>query len=328
MSSPTPSPAAPQSPKRDVNPTKEVSLSPSDANGQGASPAEGSKITSPRADSAEPIDRELANDYTQSTPEPGLVDETADEQKGVTTAKESAAPPLPNEAPPLPNEAPPLPNEAPPLPDEAPPLPTEAPPDQAGADDDGWYPFWHHEANSWWFYNRYTGVCSPDNPRVPGSAVAMPATAQVPVVPAPSDNNPGGTISDPTSIAGGYNPAIHGSYDPNAWYARNTRAAIAQEAAATQIQNGYQGYATAAYFNRATGQWQMPEMGAERHSDDAKSRRQMNAYFDIDAAANQHDGRSLKAERAGKKPTKAELKAFKEKRRAKKEEKRRAWLRD
>jgi hypothetical protein len=69
-------------------------------------------------------------------------------------------------------------------------------------------------------------------------------------------------------------------------------------------------------------------MGPGRHSDDAKSRRQMNAFFDVDAAANSHDGRSLKAERSNKKPSKAELKAFKEKRRARKEEKRRAWLRD
>ncbi|KAF7549442.1 hypothetical protein G7Z17_g6397 [Cylindrodendrum hubeiense] len=69
-------------------------------------------------------------------------------------------------------------------------------------------------------------------------------------------------------------------------------------------------------------------MGPDRHTDEAKSRRQMNAFFDVDAAANAHDGRSLKAERSGKKPSKNELKAFKEKRRARKEEKRRAWLRD
>ena len=72
----------------------------------------------------------------------------------------------------------------------------------------------------------------------------------------------------------------------------------------------------------------MPEQGPEKHSDDAKSRRQMSAFFDVIAAANMHDGRSLKAERAGKKPSKKELREFKEKRRAKKEEKRRAWLKD
>ncbi|KAM7202353.1 hypothetical protein V8F20_004520 [Naviculisporaceae sp. PSN 640] len=303
MSSPPSSPAASQSPQNEVKPTKEEPSSPSVTSEQGASPAEEAKITLPGAESAEPVDEESTNESTQSSPEPGLIDETA--------AEESAAPPLPNEAPPLPNEEPPLPNAAPPL-------PNEAPPDQAGAYvDDGWEPVWHE--NTWWFYNRFTGSWSLENPRVPSNG----AIPQVPVVVPAQEIERGTTISDPTSIAGGYNPAIHGSYDPNAWYAQNSRAV----ASVNQPPSGYE-YATAAYFNRATGQWQMPEMGAERHSDEAKSRRQMNAYFDIDAAANQHDGRSLKAERAGKKPTKAELKAFKEKRKAKKEEKRRAWLRD
>lgn len=43
--------------------------------------------------------------------------------------------------------------------------------------------------------------------------------------------------------------------------------------------------------------------------------RQMSAYFDVDAAAENHDGKSLKAERSGKKLSKKELKAFKDKRR-------------
>jgi hypothetical protein len=64
------------------------------------------------------------------------------------------------------------------------------------------------------------------------------------------------------------------------------------------------------------------------HNDENKSKRQMTAFFDVDAAANSHDGRSLKAERRGKTLSKQELKAFKEKRHSKKEEKRRAWLRD
>ena len=48
----------------------------------------------------------------------------------------------------------------------------------------------------------------------------------------------------------------------------------------------------------------------------------------LDAAANCHDGRSLKAERQARKLTKKEIKAFKEKTRLKKEEKKRAWLKD
>jgi hypothetical protein len=87
-------------------------------------------------------------------------------------------------------------------------------------------------------------------------------------------------------------------------------------------------YGASGSFNRFTGRWQAADQNPERYNDESKSRRQMNAFFDVDAAANSHDGRSLKAERSGKKPTKSELKQFKEKRRAKKEEKRRAWLRD
>ena len=69
-------------------------------------------------------------------------------------------------------------------------------------------------------------------------------------------------------------------------------------------------------------------MGPDMHNDENKSRRQLTAFFDVDAAANTHDGRSLKAERRGKTLNKKELKAYKDKRRDKKEEKRRAWLRD
>lgn len=82
------------------------------------------------------------------------------------------------------------------------------------------------------------------------------------------------------------------------------------------------------HFNRFTGRFQHEELNPEVHNDENKSRRQMSAFFDVDAAANSHDGRSLKAERRGKTLSKKELKAYKEKRREKKEEKRRAWLRD
>jgi hypothetical protein len=228
-------------------------------------------------------------------------------------------------APPLPNE--PVPGtesntssaDGPPLPDEPVPEP----------EDDGWEAHWNPNTNSFWFYNRFTGVWQQENPRVPDATAAAAVTAPV-VVPETADKS---TISNPVSVAGGYNPAIHGDYDENAWYAQNARAVTEPAAAATSVGMPAVGeagadYATGAHFNRWTGQWQAPDQGVERHTDEAKSRRQMNAYFDVDAAANMHDGRSLKAERAGKKPTKAELKMFKEKRKAKKEEKRRAWLRD
>jgi hypothetical protein len=127
--------------------------------------------------------------------------------------------------------------------------------------------------------------------------------------------------------AGGYNPAIHGDYDPNAWYAQGSKDEDDEDEAALQAMGGGAG-GVAVAFNRHTGAFQTEDQGPGRHTDEAKSQRQMNAFFDVDAAANSHDGRSLKAERSGKKPSKAEVKAFKEKRRARKEEKRRAWLRD
>ncbi|KAL2124076.1 hypothetical protein VTJ04DRAFT_441 [Mycothermus thermophilus] len=240
-------------------------------------------------------------------------------------------PPLPNE--PLPDEAPPLPDE--PLPDEAPPLPDEPVPEQ---EDDGWEYHWNPNDQSYWFYNRFTNVWQKENPRVPSSSseaaaattsttpAAVTTTAADGTTP-PTDPTTGTVLSNPASLAGGYNPAIHGDYDENAWYAQNLKAATTTTTPASSLVTG-DAYATAAYFNRHTGRWQAPEMGAERHSDEAKARRQMRAFFDVDAAANMHDGRSLKAERAGIKPTKAQLREFKERRRQRKEEKRRAWLRD
>ncbi|KAK3322512.1 hypothetical protein B0H66DRAFT_206710 [Apodospora peruviana] len=261
------------------------------------------------------------NESSRSSPEPGLIDETAES----TAEPEEAA-----------GTAPPLPSE--PIPGQEPPLPSESIPDQEQhlaqqqvPEDDGWTPQWNPNDNSWWFYNRFINIWQQENPRVPKAGVEVAAPPIPVVVP---ENVDVSALSNPVSIAGGYNPAIHGSYDENAWYARNTRAAVAQEASAQGgVERaaglvGGEGYPNGAFFNRHTGQWQLPDQGVERHTDEAKSRRQMNAFFDVDAAANMHDGRSLKAERAGKKPTKAELKAFKEKRKAKKEEKRRAWLRD
>ncbi|KAL6885032.1 hypothetical protein HDV57DRAFT_411040 [Trichoderma longibrachiatum] len=206
-------------------------------------------------------------------------------------------------------EAPPLPNEAVP---DGPPLPDEPVPQQP--EDDGWDCQWDPNSQAWFFYNRFTGKSQWENPRVPGANSAAVVSHVVAPQP-PAHEKP---------VAGGYNPAIHGDYDPNAWYAKmdeepeDTTGLVGDPAAI---------YAATATFNRYTGHFQAGE-GAERHSDEAKSKRQMNAFFDVDAAANAHGGRSLKAERSNKKPTKNELKAFKEKRRARKEEKRRAWLRD
>lgn len=215
--------------------------------------------------------------------------------------------------------------------EEAPPLPNEAPPGQS---DDGWEPVWDATNQAYYFYNRVTQATQWENPRVPDQSSAPPGLG-------PHDRSAGalgstveapGTSSSAPRVAGGYNPAIHGDYDPTADYAIEAQEAAEEErqrelaaAAATDPNVSYE--ATGA-FNRFTGRWQADALNPDMHNDENKSRRQMNAFFDVDAAANSHDGRSLKAERSGKKLTKAELKAFQEKRRNKKEEKRRAWLRD
>lgn len=218
------------------------------------------------------------------------------------------------------NDAPPLPNEPTP---GGPPLPNEPVPQPA---DDGWDCQWDPNTNAWFFINRFTGKSQWDNPRTVAATVAATDTS--------AETAPGTQPSAPLPpatekpAAGGYNPAIHGDYDPNAWYAQGDTPNDVASSTALAIADPSSAYASTATFNRFTGQFQTEGDGPERHNDEAKSRRQMNAFFDVDAAANSHDGRSLKAERSGKKPSKQELKAFKEKRRVRKEEKRRAWLRD
>ncbi|APA05836.1 hypothetical protein SS1G_01784 [Sclerotinia sclerotiorum 1980 UF-70] len=208
--------------------------------------------------------------------------------------------------------------DGPPLPEEPlPPLPNEQPP-AATQEDDGWAPVWDETNQAFYFYNRFTGATQWDNPRVPEAAQPGP-----PGVPS-TDSAVAPTESDPISRpAGGYDPAIHGDYDPNAWYAQSA----VEEPAAMRLDPAA-AYAATGQFNRFTGRWQAAELNPENFNDENKSKRQMSAYFDVDAAANNHDGRSLKEERSGKKLSKAELKQFKEKRKQKKEEKRRAWLRD
>ena len=129
----------------------------------------------------------------------------------------------------------------------------------------------------------------------------------------------------------GYNPRIHGMWDDNAPYAAyhtytkwrdtNNTAAAAQTQPEAEAQ-----YAFTASFNAHTGRFQTGEQSAERHNDYNKSGRQMSNFFDVDSAANAHEGRSLKAERQEKKYSKKEIAAMNEKRRQKKQEKRMAFL--
>ncbi len=228
-----------------------------------------------------------ADDAEAPSKDPSLVPADASEE---VAAETSSAPPLPNE-----------------------PLPA--------AQDDGWDCHWDPTQQAWFFHNRITNESTWENPRVSSKSQA-PAEANTQLKPPPTTAVP--PLNEPLP-AGGYNPAVHGDYDPNAWYAKNNQEGADPE---VPVMDTATAYAAIGSFNRFTGRWQGDEQNPDRHNDEAKSRRQMNAFFDVDAAANAHDGRSLKAERSGKKPSKSELKHFKEKRRAKKEEKRRAWLRD
>lgn len=226
--------------------------------------------------------------------------------------------------------------------EEPPPLPSEAPPGQP--EDDGWDPIWDEAAQAFYFYNRFTKLSQWQNPRIP--TVTEPAPPGVGnynrIAPAPTTTDPPPTAAK--IAAGGYDPAIHGDYDPNADYAKphldpidggdptvlHPPGTLLSPAATitTASTASTEPYAATGTFNRFTGKWQAATLNPDNFNDENKSKRQMNAYFDVDAAANSHDGKSLKAERSGKKLTKKELKAFKDKRRERKEEKRRAWLRD
>jgi hypothetical protein len=214
-------------------------------------------------------------------------------------------------------------SDAPPLPDDLPPpLPNEAPPDHA--EDDGWAPVWDDHAQAFYFFNRFTNVSQWENPRVPEAAPPPPPGV------GNYDRLAGVDAAKPVlPVAGGYDPAIHGDYDPNADYAKVHESSDLNDAAAENANSDpSQAYVATGTFNRFTGKWQAADLNPEKFNDENKSRRQMNAFFDVDAAANSHDGKSLKAERSGKKLSRKEVKAFKDKRREKKEEKRRAWLRD
>ncbi|KAG8529697.1 uncharacterized protein KY384_005178 [Bacidia gigantensis] len=245
-----------------------------------------------------------------SSPERGQVDQ---EPAPTANVKDSNAPPLPSEA--------------------LPPLPKQAPP----AEDDGWDPVWDENAQAFYFYNRFTQHSQWTNPRVPDATQGAPGTGigkhdRIP------ERAPG---TDPPLVEHeaprekppeytGYNPAIHGDYDPTAPYAQKQSDAPLDpsDPASEAAPDPGAIYAATGTFNRFTGKWQASHINPENHNDEAKSNRQMTAFFDVDKAANSHQGKSLKAERAGKKLSKQELKAFKEKRKERKEEKRRAWLRD
>ena len=194
----------------------------------------------------------------------------------------------------------------------APPLPSEPQP----AEDDGWQPIWDPHAQAYYFYNTFTSASTWTNPRLPSSTSDPPLPTAAP------------------RSHGGYNPAIHGDYDPTAPYAQEASEDPTYPEGPSMAPGASGDYTAVAHFSRFSHRFIDPSNPAhashtpDHHDDEHKSKRQMSAFFDVEAAANSHDGRSLKAERQGKKLSKQEVKAFKEKRKSKKEEKRRAWLRD
>lgn len=118
----------------------------------------------------------------------------------------------------------------------------------------------------------------------------------------------------------GYNPAIHGNYDPTAPYAKFHEQALSSSSAA-EAPAAADVYQAIGGFNRFTGAYQTGDKSAERHNDANKSGRQMNAFFDVEAAANDHGGKSLKQERIDNKPRGSQLKKMIRKKKNKKDEK-------
>lgn len=115
-------------------------------------------------------------------------------------------------------------------------------------------------------------------------------------VTAPS-GNASQAVAEPDPEYQGYNPKIHGSYDPTAPYAQYHNrlreqevGPTAEDIAAADAANLAAGYEAVGTFNRFTGAFQGAEKSADRHNDFNKSTRQLSAFFDVDAAANAHEG--------------------------------------
>jgi len=224
---------------------------------------------------------------------------------------------------------------SPPLPDEAPPLPFEPPPSKINKEithDDGWEARADPTSGAWYFYNKFTGISQWDNPRVPTSSshtsskkgMKAPGTEETDTTTADVTN------TEPPGLYMGYNPAIHGDYDPNADYAQyhqpNKGSTDPNTDPDAIIPDTTTDYTQEATFNRFTGKFQSDNKTTEYFNDENKSKRQMNAFFDVDRAANTHQGKSLKAQRSGQKLTKEDVKEYNSKRRAKKEQRRREFL--
>jgi len=176
---------------------------------------------------------------------------------------------------------------------------------------------WEEPREPYWLWDAMTNNVHPAGIQHPN----VQQTKELLPTPAPK--------SEPDPDYQGYNPKIHGNYDPNAPYAKfhEQKHAAEEQPAITLDSNavaqaGPTDYTAAGTFNRFTGGFQTGEISAERHDDYNKSGRQLNAFFDVDAAANAHGGKSLKDERRQQKLSKKEIQELSRKRREKKEKKR------
>ncbi|KAF2734616.1 hypothetical protein EJ04DRAFT_512324 [Polyplosphaeria fusca] len=230
--------------------------------------------------------------------------------------------------------------------DTSPPLPEEAPPfeDDWLPLNDGWARLWDTQSNWWYYQNSYSGTTQWENPRDPADPYGHYKYSQAANSYAGDSANKESETVKSTPNYKGYNPAIHGNYDPNADYAVEARkqeeeAAAAAAAAAQAASYAYYGYGQGsgthdqqypaqATFNRFTGRFQAAEETPDKYSDANKSRRQMNAFFDVDAAANSHDGRSLKEERRNQKVTRKLMDKWTKKKADRKWANKTGWLRD
>lgn len=131
---------------------------------------------------------------------------------------------------------------------------------------------------------------------------------------------------DPLEGYKGYNPKIHGNYDPKADYAQYHNNLRAQESNVVAPVVPPPGYGAAMILNARTGHAQANRPGAEHHNDANKSGRQLNAFFDADAAANAHEGISLKEERQKQTLSKKQVAEFKKKTQERKRKKKMDWL--
>ncbi|KAK9480054.1 hypothetical protein V1514DRAFT_341156 [Lipomyces japonicus] len=186
---------------------------------------------------------------------------------------------------------------------DAPPLPAGPPPANAQRASIGkWVKIWQPDTSKYVFYN--------------------PATKQK------RDSDPHAVIVRQDQSAAN----LLASYDPK----------LPQP-----IRSSSTSYAARGFFNRFTGKWQsaaddgnvdlgqidfdkppgeiLPFTG---FSDSQKSGRQMSAYFDVNDPANQHNGRSLKAERQQQQQriSKKQIEQFKRQKQERKERNKRAWL--